>query len=68
MHRPEIEPGAPAWQASILPLNQKQTDCTTLEQHAVIRFLNAEGIQTSQICQKMKNIYGESCLSKKKHL
>ncbi|UYV60277.1 K02A2.6-like [Cordylochernes scorpioides] len=25
MHRPRIEPGAPAWQASILPLNQKQT-------------------------------------------
>ncbi|UYV65831.1 hypothetical protein LAZ67_3005581 [Cordylochernes scorpioides] len=25
MHRPGIEPGAPAWQASILPLNQKQT-------------------------------------------
>ncbi|UYV79283.1 hypothetical protein LAZ67_17001903 [Cordylochernes scorpioides] len=32
-------------------------DCTTLEQRAVIRFLNAEGIQTSQICQRMKNIY-----------
>ncbi|UYV72932.1 hypothetical protein LAZ67_10001210 [Cordylochernes scorpioides] len=32
-------------------------DCTTLEQRAVIRFLSAEGIQTSQICQKMKNIY-----------
>ncbi|UYV73984.1 hypothetical protein LAZ67_11001703 [Cordylochernes scorpioides] len=32
----------------------------------VIRFLNAEGIQTSQICQRMKNIYGESCLSQKK--
>ncbi|UYV64757.1 hypothetical protein LAZ67_3001864 [Cordylochernes scorpioides] len=32
-------------------------NCTTLEQRAVIRFLNAEGIQTSQICQKMKNIY-----------
>ncbi|UYV80620.1 hypothetical protein LAZ67_19001040 [Cordylochernes scorpioides] len=40
-------------------------DCTTLEQCAVIRFLNAEGIQTSQICQRMKNIYGESCLSQK---
>ncbi|UYV77914.1 hypothetical protein LAZ67_15002825 [Cordylochernes scorpioides] len=25
-------------------------DCTTLEQRKVIRFLNAEGIQTSQIC------------------
>ncbi|UYV76456.1 hypothetical protein LAZ67_14000438 [Cordylochernes scorpioides] len=33
-------------------------DCTTLEQRAVIRFLNAEGIQTSQICQRMKIIYG----------
>ncbi|UYV83330.1 hypothetical protein LAZ67_23000600 [Cordylochernes scorpioides] len=32
---------------------------------SVIRFLNAEGIQTSQICQRMKNIYGESCLSQK---
>ncbi|UYV76350.1 hypothetical protein LAZ67_14000125 [Cordylochernes scorpioides] len=32
-------------------------DCTTLEQRAVIRFLNAEGIQTSQICQRMKYIY-----------
>ncbi|UYV77592.1 hypothetical protein LAZ67_15001650 [Cordylochernes scorpioides] len=32
-------------------------DCTTLEQRAVILFLNAEGIQTSQICQKKKNIY-----------
>ncbi|UYV83085.1 hypothetical protein LAZ67_22002151 [Cordylochernes scorpioides] len=32
-------------------------DCTTLEQRAVIRFLNAEGIQTSQICQRIKNIY-----------
>ncbi|UYV64708.1 hypothetical protein LAZ67_3001722 [Cordylochernes scorpioides] len=32
-------------------------DCTTLEQRAVICFLNAEGIQTSQICQRMKNIY-----------
>ncbi|UYV78755.1 hypothetical protein LAZ67_16002664 [Cordylochernes scorpioides] len=40
-------------------------DCTTLEQRAVIRFLNAEGIQTSQICQRMINIYGESCLSQK---
>ncbi|UYV63656.1 hypothetical protein LAZ67_2005198 [Cordylochernes scorpioides] len=40
-------------------------DCTTLEQRAVIRFLNAEGIQTSQICQRMKIIYGESCLSQK---
>ncbi|UYV60247.1 hypothetical protein LAZ67_1000538 [Cordylochernes scorpioides] len=40
-------------------------DCTTLEQRAVIRFLNAEGIQTSQICQRIKNIYGESCLSQK---
>ncbi|UYV73660.1 hypothetical protein LAZ67_11000253 [Cordylochernes scorpioides] len=36
-----------------------------LEQRAVIRFLNAEGIQTSQICQRMKIIYGESCLSQK---
>ncbi|UYV79057.1 hypothetical protein LAZ67_17000951 [Cordylochernes scorpioides] len=42
-------------------------DCTTLEQRAVIRFLNAEGIQTSQICQRIKNIYGESCLSKKNY-
>ncbi|UYV78880.1 KLHDC10 [Cordylochernes scorpioides] len=25
MHRPGIEPGAPTWQAGILPLNQKQT-------------------------------------------
>ncbi|UYV79664.1 hypothetical protein LAZ67_18000215 [Cordylochernes scorpioides] len=40
-------------------------DCTTLEQRAVIGFLNAEGIQTSQICQRMKNIYGESCLSQR---
>ncbi|UYV81340.1 hypothetical protein LAZ67_20000843 [Cordylochernes scorpioides] len=32
-------------------------DCTTLEQRAVIRFLNAEGIQTSPICQRMKKIY-----------
>ncbi|UYV60814.1 hypothetical protein LAZ67_1002407 [Cordylochernes scorpioides] len=40
-------------------------DCTTLEQRAVIRFLNSEGIQTSQICQRMKNIYGESCLTQK---
>ncbi|UYV69446.1 hypothetical protein LAZ67_6003625 [Cordylochernes scorpioides] len=31
-------------------------DCTTLEQRAVIRFLNAEGIQTSRIYQRMKNI------------
>ena len=23
MHRPGIEPGPPAWQASILPLNQR---------------------------------------------
>ncbi|UYV77770.1 hypothetical protein LAZ67_15002210 [Cordylochernes scorpioides] len=35
-------------------------DCTTLEQRAVIRFLNAEGIQTSQICQRMKNIYADN--------
>ncbi|UYV74187.1 hypothetical protein LAZ67_11002345 [Cordylochernes scorpioides] len=42
-------------------------DCTTLEQRAVIRFFNAEGIQTSQIFQRMKNIYGESCLSQKKN-
>ncbi|UYV78435.1 hypothetical protein LAZ67_16001348 [Cordylochernes scorpioides] len=40
-------------------------DCTTLEQRAVIRFLNAEGIQAYQICQRMKNIYGGSCLSQK---
>ncbi|UYV71861.1 hypothetical protein LAZ67_9000778 [Cordylochernes scorpioides] len=32
MHRPGIEPGAPAWQASILPLNQKQT-VTELRTH-----------------------------------
>ncbi|UYV66187.1 hypothetical protein LAZ67_4000649 [Cordylochernes scorpioides] len=38
--------------------HQGDYDCTTLEQRAVIRFLNAEGIQTSQICQRMKNIYG----------
>ncbi|UYV69388.1 hypothetical protein LAZ67_6003414 [Cordylochernes scorpioides] len=41
-------------------------DCTTLEQRAVIRFFDAEGIKTSQICLRMKNIYGESCLSQKK--
>ncbi|UYV69081.1 hypothetical protein LAZ67_6002304 [Cordylochernes scorpioides] len=35
-----------------------RNDCTMLEQRAVIRFLNAEGIQTSQICQRMKKIYG----------
>ncbi|UYV67446.1 hypothetical protein LAZ67_5000627 [Cordylochernes scorpioides] len=35
-------------------------DCTTLEQRAVIRFLNAEGIQISQICQRMKNIYADN--------
>ncbi|UYV84236.1 hypothetical protein LAZ67_X001628 [Cordylochernes scorpioides] len=35
-------------------------DCTTLEQRAVIRLLNAEGIQTSQICQRMKNIYADN--------
>ncbi|UYV61311.1 hypothetical protein LAZ67_1004315 [Cordylochernes scorpioides] len=35
-------------------------DCTTLEQRAVIRFWNAEGIQTSQICQRMKNIYEQN--------
>ncbi|UYV77660.1 hypothetical protein LAZ67_15001843 [Cordylochernes scorpioides] len=42
-------------------------DCTTLEQRAVIRFLNAEGIQTSQICQRIKNIYeafGDAALSR----
>ncbi|UYV79176.1 hypothetical protein LAZ67_17001361 [Cordylochernes scorpioides] len=32
-------------------------DCTTLEQRSVIHLLNSEGIQTSQICQRMKNIY-----------
>ena len=26
MHRPGIEPGPPAWQASILPLNQRCFD------------------------------------------
>ena len=26
MHRPGIEPGPPAWQASILPLNQRCLD------------------------------------------
>ncbi|UYV76726.1 hypothetical protein LAZ67_14001881 [Cordylochernes scorpioides] len=31
MHRPGIEPGALAWQASILPLNQKQTLLETLQ-------------------------------------
>ncbi|UYV69512.1 hypothetical protein LAZ67_6003862 [Cordylochernes scorpioides] len=35
-------------------------DCTKLEQRAVIRFLNAEDIQTSQICQRMKNIYADN--------
>ncbi len=26
LHRPGIEPGPPAWQASILPLNQRCAD------------------------------------------
>ncbi|UYV84195.1 hypothetical protein LAZ67_X001493 [Cordylochernes scorpioides] len=50
---------------TIMSQEKVELDCTTLEQRAVIRFLNAEGIQTSQICQRMKNIYGESCLSQK---
>ena len=28
LHRPGIEPGPPAWQASILPLNQRCSDVT----------------------------------------
>merc|ERR1712081_60701 len=28
LHRPGIEPGPPAWQASILPLNQRCLDST----------------------------------------
>ena len=27
LHRPGIEPGPPAWQASILPLNQRCSQC-----------------------------------------
>ncbi|UYV75658.1 COMMD10 [Cordylochernes scorpioides] len=58
------KPGMLAQSLAQIDLSPEK-DCTTLEQHAVIRFLNAEGIQPSQICQRMKNIYGESYLSQK---
>ena len=32
VHRPGIEPGPPAWQASILPLNQRCFDDTEVRQ------------------------------------
>uniref|UniRef100_A0A5K3G8C2 Uncharacterized protein n=1 Tax=Mesocestoides corti TaxID=53468 RepID=A0A5K3G8C2_MESCO len=33
MRRPGIEPGPPAWQASILPLNHRRVPCRTHSTH-----------------------------------
>ncbi|UYV66659.1 K02A2.6-like [Cordylochernes scorpioides] len=57
----KVELGAKAGDRSVLTglqVDEVDLGFNTLEQRAVIRFLNAEGIQTSQICQRMKNIYG----------
>ena len=40
-------------------------NCTLEEQRAVVRFLKAEGVQVSEIYQRMKAQYGDSCLSRK---
>jgi histone-lysine N-methyltransferase SETMAR len=42
----------------------KLTECSNLEQRAVIRFLQAEGVKTTQIYSRMKAQYGCNCLSK----
>jgi len=40
--------------------------CTKSERRAVIGFLDAEGIKTSNIYKGMKEQYGESCLTERK--
>ena len=41
LHRPGIEPGPPAWQASILPLNQR---CLDIKQQANTRHFSTNAI------------------------
>ena len=41
----------------------KLKTCSLIEQRAVIRFLAAEGVKTSFIHSRMKEQYGESCMS-----
>jgi hypothetical protein len=39
------------------------SECTTLEQRSVVRFLWAEGMESKNIHKEMLPIYGEKCLS-----
>lgn len=41
----------------------KLADCSNVEQRAVIRFLTAEGVKASVIHCRMKEQFGESCMS-----
>jgi hypothetical protein len=41
------------------------SECTISEQHAVIRFLWAEGIKPSEIHRRMLVQYGDECIGQK---
>ncbi|UYV72263.1 hypothetical protein LAZ67_9002387 [Cordylochernes scorpioides] len=58
MHRPGIKPGAPAWQASILPLNQKQTLSTEFWTEIEKPDFDAEKyrVKYNRICDLCKEI------------
>ena len=40
------------------------SECTTLEQSSVVRFLWAKGMESKNIHKEMLPIYGEKCLSR----
>jgi hypothetical protein len=42
------------------------SECTISEQHAVIRFLWAEGFKPSEIHRKMLVQYGDKCIGERK--
>ena len=51
------------WTLFKFKMASKLKTCSLREQRAVIRLVTAEGVKTSVIRSRMKEQYGESCMS-----
>ena len=58
MHRPGIEPGPPAWQASILPLNQRCLDTLFFNNEPIFTPVMRKKEET--ITEKIENSFSPS--------
>jgi hypothetical protein len=50
---------------SVVKMATMLEDCTTEEQHSIVRFLLAKGLNAKYIDKEMFPVYDEKCLSRK---